>query len=294
MTDRTRLTQALTTPPIPAVSGAFLLQLQGPDRGSRFTLREGEIRIGRNTDCALSPNSESVSRRHGSILVDGDEMWVVDHGSTNGTRVNGRRLRPGERSALAFGDRLEIGDVVFKLLSPGDVEAAYHEELRHLATVDSLTGAYNKRYLFEQLDRELRRSARHDRRLAILLFDIDHFKRLNDTHGHLVGDEVLAALSQRILRRFLRKEDLLARFGGEEFVVVLPETGPEEAMAAAERLRELIASEPFRADGKELQVTISIGVGVLGAPARTLDELLAAADEKLYRAKHQGRNRVGG
>jgi diguanylate cyclase (GGDEF)-like protein len=293
MSDHTRLTLTLATPPVPAASGAFLLQIHGPDLGSRFTLHEGEIRIGRNADCALDPNSESVSRRHGSIFVDGDLLWIVDHGSTNGTRLNGRRLQVGERAPLAFGDRLQFGDVIFKLLSPGDVEVAYHDELRHLATIDSLTGAYNKRFFFEHLEREVGRSERHGRPLAILLLDIDHFKLLNDTHGHLVGDEVLAGLSMRVQERFLRKEEVLARFGGEEFVIVLPEATRDEALAAAERLRDLIASEPFAGDGRQRFVTVSIGVGCLSETARTVDELLAEADEKLYQAKHQGRNRVG-
>src|SRR5690606_38804265 len=141
-----------------------------------------------------------------------------DLGSTNGTRHNGVALAPGRPVALVSGDRIEMGEAVYKFLLEGDVETLYHEELRRKAHLDGLTGTFNKSYLMEALGREMARSLRHDRPLTVLLFDLDHFKAVNDAWGHLAADRILLELAQRVLS-LLRREDILARFGGEEFVV---------------------------------------------------------------------------
>lgn len=292
MRDSTRLTEAAGPPPRDE-SETFLLQLKGPRIGARIQLAEGETTIGRSEASQVVLEAESVSRRHCSLLVVGHEVRLMDLGSTNGTLVNGRRLQAEEPVVLEVGDRIEVGEIVYKLLRQGDVEAAYLEELQRLAITDGLTGAYNRRHLIEHLEKEVARSNRHRRPLALLLFDVDHFKRINDTHGHLAGDRVLEELAARLRARFLRKEDLFARFGGEEFVVVLSESDDEQARRAAERLRILVADEPFVVEGTTIPVTISIGLASVGPRAPTSRALLAVADENLYRAKREGRDRVG-
>ncbi len=166
------------------------------------------------------------------------------------------------------------------------------ERYRWLATTDSLTGCLNRRALSEGMERELDRNRRYNAELSILLIDLDHFKDINDTRGHLVGDEVLKQIG-RLLHQELRTVDIAARYGGEEFVIVLPETGLEGATAFAERLRERVGRHNFGGDSDPLRVTISIGVAsVPGNWAATADSLIALADEALYRAKNEGRNLV--
>ncbi len=291
MRDETSLTRVVATSR-PQESEIFLLQLKGPRIGARIFLAEGETVIGRSSSCQVVLDVESVSRRHCSLLVVGHEVHLLDLGSTNGTWINGRRIQPQEPVALEVGDRIELGEIVYKLLRQGDVEAAYLEELQRLAITDGLTGAYNRRYLLEQLDKEIARARRHHRPLSLLLFDVDHFKKINDGYGHLAGDRILEEVSARVRAHFLRQGDLFARSGGEEFAVVLAETGLEAARGAAERLCAIIRGEPFVAEGNAIPVTISVGVASLGPEVETSRALIARADENLYRAKREGRDRV--
>src|SRR5262249_38706034 len=174
------------------------------------------------------------------------------------------------------------------------IEAEYHEEIYRLAIIDVLTDVPNKRYLLEFLARELSRSTRHSRPLALVMFDIDRFKLVNDDRGHLCGDYVLRELAAR-LKAVIRAEELLARYGGEEFAVVLPECTHENALAGGEPLRGLVEEHTFRFEEESVPVTISVGVAsVQGGEAVSASELIERADAKLYQAKNAGRNRVCG
>lgn len=166
------------------------------------------------------------------------------------------------------------------------------ELTRRLATTDPLTGVYNRRTFVELADMALARAQRTGKPLSLLMLDLDHFKRVNDRHGHLVGDQVLKSFV-RVAETCLRREDLLVRFGGEEFCVLLPDTTLEGAMALAERVRVLVAETPLRAGKAQINVTVSFGVDTIreGEPG-TVDLLLERADAALYRAKRGGRNRV--
>jgi len=168
------------------------------------------------------------------------------------------------------------------------------EEKNQLATTDSLTGASNRRYFTRQLTRELNRVQRARGELSLLLLDIDHFKRINDRHGHGVGDEVLQEFAHRIAAALPRKVDWYARLGGEEFTVVLPETHLAGAAVVAERIRQQVADTPFQASGVAIAVTVSIGVSGVAAlsVAPSVDALLESADRCLYGSKDSGRNRV--
>ena len=263
----------------------------GPGMGTRYPLTDSPMVIGRGNDCDIRINDHSVSRRHARIQPGADGYYAVDLQSTNGTFVNDV---PASICKIKDGDYLRVGNCIYRFLAGGNVEAEYHEEIYRLAIVDGLTDIPNKRYLIEFLNRELSRSMRHHRPLAVIVFDIDRFKAINDGFGHLAGDHVLREMSSR-LRDVIRAEELLARYGGEEFVAVLPESTREQALNVAERLRSLVEGEPFVFDGESLSVTISLGVAAVeGGEAIEPAEIIGKADQKLYEAKNAGRNRVAG
>ena len=199
----------------------------------------------------------------------------------------GPRPAPGS-SLLAFYAVTIASSFAFLLMHKERADREAYE----LATTDSLTGVYNRRTFKELAEPLLSRARRTRTPVSLLLLDLDHFKRVNDTHGHLAGDEVLAGFA-RLARLCLRKEDLLARFGGEEFVVLLPGTSEAAAVALAERIREEIADTPMHTGASDVSVTVSVGLaGESGERLPTLEALLARADEALYAAKAQGRNCV--
>jgi len=204
--------------------------------------------------------------------------------------VNDRPLTGPQ--ALRDGDYLRVGSCIYRFLADGNVEAAYHEEIYRLTVEDGLTRTHNRRALDEFLDREVSRTRRYGHPLSVLMIDLDRFKVVNDTHGHLCGDYVLRELADMI-RVSVRAEDLFARFGGEEFALVLVETDHQEAVA--ERVRDGVAAHDFRFEEKAVHLTVSVGVATTtGTAAVGPDELVKSADKRLYRAKHGGRNRVVG
>lgn len=179
---------------------------------------------------------------------------------------------------------------MFKYIAGGNVEALYHEEIYRMTILDGLTNVHNKRFLVEFLDRELSRARRHERPLSVAMLDLDHFKTINDTFGHLAGDYVLKKVAE-VIAANVRREELLARYGGEEFTIVLPETEIDGAVTFCEKLREQVATHVFEFDGSEIRVTISIGVAAYSGQDDAM-ELMKAADEALYAAKEGGRNTV--
>ncbi len=261
----------------------------GPLIGTRYVLGAVPVVIGRGDQCDIVVNDHSVSRRH-ALVQAGEGGWAVtDLGSTNGTFLNDA---PVSTSALTDGDYVRVGNCIYRFLTGGNVEAQYHEEIYRLTIVDALTEVHNKRYLLEFLDRELARAERYHRPLALVLFDLDRFKRVNDDLGHLAGDAVLRELAGCI-KGTVRAEELFARYGGEEFAVVLPETACEDAVGFAERVRETVAAHPFRYDGTDIPVTVSLGVAdTTGEAGISSQELIQRADKALYRAKNEGRNCV--
>ena len=259
--------------------------------GKRFVLEHSPVKVGRGADSHIVLDGDSVSRRHCQFKRRGDAWIVADEGSTNGTYLNDELISAEHR--LDNGDRVKVGPTIFKFLSGADVESQYHEEIYRLTIIDGLTQAYNKRYLFEALDREIVRARRHVRDVALLMFDIDHFKTINDEHGHLAGDFVLKELA-RVIQARIRRDEVIARYGGEEFVVMLPETQLDGARMLAETLRERVAEHLFVFQNESIRVTISVGVAVLAEADRTATELLKRADELMYDAKRAGRNRVCG
>ncbi len=281
-------------PPKPRAGrpGACLVVIYGPDLGHRATLEGRAFEIGRSQRCDLPIEQESVSRHHARVVYANGAHVVEDLGSTNGTFVRDKKIVG--RAALAHGDQIKIGLTILKYMAGDDLETTYHEEIYRLMTVDALTQAFNKRYFGETLEREHNRSVRYARALSLIAFDIDHFKAVNDAHGHVAGDQVLSGLAKAI-RGKLREQDILARTGGEEFAVLMPEVALEGAKATAERIRQIAqALEIDLGAGVVVRCTVSLGVAALGGEITTAAQLLASADASLYQAKRMGRNRVCG
>lgn len=274
---------------------ACLVQIYGPSLGKKIALESGEITIGRGENCTIALEGiDNVSRKHCAILLKPDGAFLNDCGSTNGTYLNNVEVR-GE-TPLRSGDLIQVGSAIFKFLlggKLGSIEAQVHEEIYRLAIIDGLTQVHNKRYLLEFLDREMARCHRHGRTLSAVLFDIDHFKKVNDSYGHLAGDYVLRELASALKSR-VRKEECFARHGGEEFCLVLPETSGEKAVSIADKLRKIVEQHPFVFEGKRIPVTLSAGVADLEPAHDSPTAFLQTADVRLSEAKHSGRNRVVG
>jgi diguanylate cyclase (GGDEF)-like protein len=219
------------------------------------------------------------------------KSFVQDLGSTNGTYLNDEEVL--EETPLRSGDFVKVGGSIFKFLSGGNIESLYYEEIYQLTIVDGLTQVHNKRFFLEFLEREMGRSHRYNRALSLIMFDVDHFKKVNDVNGHLAGDHVLRELAQNIKQR-VRKEECFARYGGEEFAVVMPESGPENTRRFAEKIRKMIQDHTFTFEGKDIPVTISLGVADMTRDMTEPLQFIKVADTNLYQAKKSGRNRVVG
>lgn len=259
--------------------------------GRRYSLAPGGVlSMGRSSSADVSmPQVQSMSRLHARLRHLGNRVVIEDLGSTNGTYLNDQPV--GESRVMASGDRFQVGSAHFKFLHDRDPEHAYHEAIYQLAIRDGLTEIFNKRKFGDELEREFDRARRHQRPLSMVLFDVDHFKNVNDSYGHLCGDSVLQQICRRVASE-LRTEQLFARVGGEEFGILNPETALDGAAAMAERLRASIADRVFGFDGLEIVVTCSFGVAELSAEMAAPDELFEVSDQALYRSKQEGRNRV--
>jgi two-component system, cell cycle response regulator len=259
------------------------------DLGRRHVLDQEVVTIGRDRENDIVLDSDSVSRRHARVEHRDGRIYLTDLDSTNGTYVNDDS-EPVRDTQLRRGDQVKIGDTIFKYLSGSDVETQYHETIFNMTITDGLTDVGNKKRLDQLVEKEIPRALRHNRELALLMVDIDHFKDVNDTYGHLAGDSVLRDLAGIMAKR-LRPDDELGRYGGEEFAAILPETSLGGALKIAEDLRGLVEQHRFIVEGEQIRVTVSIGAAALkqGMDAKAF---FRAADEMLYKAKNGGRNKV--
>jgi diguanylate cyclase (GGDEF)-like protein len=295
----------INKPPEKDSSGqeACLVVINGVDLGKKYSLAQSATVIGRSSKVDIQIDEDAISRSHAIIDNLGDNFVARDLDSTNGTYVNDT---PISRKTLTDGDQVKIGRTIFKFLTGSNIEASYHDEIYRLTTTDGLTQVYNKRYFLKEMEREMSRSIRYDRDLSLVMCDIDHFKPINDTYGHLAGDHVLRQVAQRIVGH-IRRDDVFARYGGEEFVIMLPEIDKQQAVGIAEKIRKIIAAEPFNFDNVSIPVTMSMGVADLeeyqeasDVPAtnQTADincfAFIKLADDRLYEAKESGRNKVVG
>jgi diguanylate cyclase (GGDEF)-like protein len=259
--------------------------------GSRYRLSPGTtLEIGRSAAVGISlPEVMSISRKHARLRYIGPVVTVEDLGSTNGTYVNGQPVHG--RTVLRSGDRFQTAAVHFKFLHEQDVESAYHLAIYELVAKDGLTEIFNKRKFEEEIQREFARAIRHQRPLSLIIFDLDEFKTINDTYGHLCGDFILKQVAS-LARDLVRPEQMLARVGGDEFVILAPETGAEGAESLASKIRDRVASYEHRYGDIRIPVSSSFGVAELHREMSAPQDLYHAADEALLLSKRSGRNRV--
>lgn len=284
---------ALGVPKSPRDARHVLVRMDGSDIGKVMGLRQsGEFTIGRRSDCNLSLKYEGVSRVHARITHQDGAFFVEDLGSSNGTLLRGQRIT---RHRLTHGDILQFGPLVSVRYSITDSEEENVLRRLYEASVrDSLTGAFNREYLGERLKSEVAFAQRHGTDTSMVMFDLDHFKQVNDNYGHQAGDQVLIEVVANV-NNAIRTEDVLARYGGEEFAVSLRGIGIEGACSLAERIRAA-NQRTVTYQGQQIPISVSVGCASLVEcdPPRTPEKLIAVADRRLYAAKAAGRNRVVG
>jgi diguanylate cyclase (GGDEF)-like protein len=285
-----------TKPAVPPEGGeqkrnlAYLVVLAGVSAGEMFKLQQERTVVGRGTKVHVRLNDEGVSREHCAFERAGEKILVADLGSTNGTFVNGIKI---DRKELNDGDKVMVGSTtILKFTYHDYLDEVFQRQMYESALRDGLTKVFNKKYFTDYLEKEFAFAARHGGPLALIFLDIDHFKKINDTHGHPAGDFVLSELSQ-LMAGSLRTEDVLARFGGEEFTVLCRGSDQKGALIVAERLRKAVEQRKFTFGGTDIPVTISLGVAAVPeSGVQDHSSFLAAADKALYEAKRTGRNRV--
>jgi two-component system, cell cycle response regulator len=275
---------------LPRRDHGVLLRLDGQDSGQVLALPTGPTSVGRLETSDLFLADASVSRRHARFVSESDGFRIEDLGSSNGTYVNGERVT---QHWLREGDIVELGgQACFRFMQMDARGARALLRLYRSSVYDGLTGAFNRRYLDERLRAEVAFAHRHGTECSLVLLDVDHFKRINDTCGHVSGDTVLREVALSCMAS-LRAEDLFARFGGEEFAVVLRGIDLGGARAVAERLRKSVKRLEIAVDGGPVRPTVSAGCSLLRECRESSpEELLASADERLYQAKQGGRDRV--
>ncbi len=272
---------------------AYLIVISGSNVGEMYRVETVESMIGRGVDAAIRVYDDGASRNHARLLYDQATraVRIEDLKSSNGTFVNGERVACDQ--VLNDGDKITVGSTtILKFTYGNDLDEKFQQQMYDAALRDAMTKAFNKKYFLERLYTETAYAIRHKSPLSLLMFDVDHFKKVNDTCGHLAGDTVLIKLSS-LVQATLRKEDVLARYGGEEFAIICRGVQAAQAAVLAERLRGRVEATRFAHESHEMTVTISVGVaGLLETGGASETELIASADKALYDAKRQGRNRV--
>jgi diguanylate cyclase (GGDEF)-like protein len=271
--------------------------LSGDALGKELPLIQPQVTVGRGDECDVLLMDPSVSRKHArvscrSVLGKGKirslKVILEDLNSKNGTLVNYKKV---SRVVLKPGDKICLGSVILKFEYRDLADKNFYDEIYRLATTDSLTGLLNKAAVTRSLNEEVAKSIRYNRELSLAMMDLDDFKSLNDTFGHLMGDRVLQQVA-RILRSNLRQQDKPGRFGGEEFLIVLPETGSKGATSLAERIRADIEESVACGLNLSRKVSVSIGISTRRTNDAQSESLLEHADAALYRAKALGKNRT--
>ena len=269
---------------------AYLVVLAGASVGEMYKVDGDKTIIGRGQKAQVRLLDDGISREHAQLVVEGSKIFLQDLGSTNGTFCNGLKV---DRRELADGDKILVGSTtILKFTYHDNLDEIFQKQMYESALRDGLTKAFNKKYFTDRLESELTFALRHESPLVLVMFDIDHFKKVNDTHGHQAGDLVLSELST-LLTGALRAEDVFARYGGEEFAVICRGTDLSQAQIVGERMRKAVEKYRFVHEGTPIPVTISVGIAGLPDPAvKDATDLVARADKALYQSKHGGRNRV--
>lgn len=267
---------------------SYLVMIRGRELGRRYAIEARETTLGRDEGSDIVVDDATVARHHVALIRDEHGVELRDLGTRGGTYVNDQRV---ERTRLAHGDMLGVGRSAFKVLDSDDPEQDYHEEIYRLSTTDALTQVFNKRYFEHSLEREVERARQHGLPLSIVMFDLDHFARCNDAHGHRVGDDVLRQVAA-LARERARKIDVVARFAGQAFTTILAGSSRQEAATHAEALRQAVADARFVIDGIEIPITVSVGVAALDDDVADARALVEHAQARVAAAKRRGRNVV--
>jgi len=268
----------------------LLVRVKGAELGRVSRLPPEPFRVGRSQDCELWLGDDGVSRKHARIFQEGTAYLIEDTESANGTFVQGQRV---SRQLLRDGDVIQFGPTaVFRYTITDESQEALLQQLYDASVTDALTSAHNREHFDTQLRSELSYARRHKVDVSLAFFDVDHFKKVNDTYGHQAGDAVLVGLASAI-RSMIRNEDVFARYGGEEFALILRGIDGVGAGAVGERLRERVEAMRVPHEGKVLSVTVSVGCSSFAElDEKTPEALVGTADKRLYTAKRTGRNRV--
>jgi diguanylate cyclase (GGDEF)-like protein len=271
---------------------ACLIVVRGNQQGQRFELSANVMTLGRDNASDIVIDDPRVSRKQASLVKDGAIVRLVDGGSTNGTHINDRKVSGGDSVVLSKEDMIRVGGTILKYLPRGELEIHYIGMLESRAHTDALTKMYNKGYLLEAMEAEFKRAQALGHELSLLVFDLDFFKRVNDTYGHDAGDQVLIEVSALLKSAMVAYQGILGRFGGEEFVALLPGFSLEQALSVAESIRSRLEAHAINYKDAVLKITASIGVATLDATTTESKALFKRADQGVYAAKESGRNRV--
>lgn len=269
----------------------YLVVMSGKDLAKRYPLGDTESLAGRAEDVQILLDDAKASRHHARLFVNGEQVVIEDLQSTNGTYVNNTKVG---YCPLQDGDLIGIGTTILKLSFQSEVDSAFHRELMDSARNDPLTGCLNRRFFEKHMEAEFSRIDRYGGSVSLLVCDLDDFKFVNDRYGHPAGDVVLSLVGATLRQCIRGKIDVVGRYGGEELVVMLPETDLAGALKVGEKIRNAVENLQIVYKDKQLSVTISIGASASGEQINNPEALLRVADEKMYKAKAQGKNRVEG
>lgn len=271
----------------------YLMIISGANIGKLFNLNANEFIAGRLQDCQIWIEDTTISRKHFRILRNSNnECTIIDLDSTNGTYINNKRVTS---AVLKGGDKIQISKDTIILFDYFDESRRISEQRRYeMGVKDPVTNTYNKSYFLQRITEEFSFCQRQNLPLSVIMFDIDHFKLINDTYGHLAGDQCLQEVCE-LIAKVIRQDDVFCRYGGEEFVIIMRNTEGQAAVNLAERVRQKIETTPVFFDGQNIRVTVSSGVATAqNENYRDYMAFMADADRHLYRSKGSGRNRVSG
>jgi diguanylate cyclase (GGDEF)-like protein len=271
----------------------YLVIFDGNDSGRRHRLKTGLMTIGRSSRADITIDDRRISRIHCLIEWQDDAICIRDQGSTNGTFVDSRRI---SQAQLLPGLPIQLGDTVMKIEYKDAAEVKYEDTLLRRASIDELTGIFNRQHFLKLASMEMSYICRHQLPAGIIIIDIDNFKTVNDSHGHQFGDYVLAKFAE-VITENKRREDLFGRFGGEEFIIMpRGKINKENLRLQCERIRRIVEAHEFGVDGTRLHITISVGFHLEKVTGDDKDQILydliGKADQALYLAKERGRNRA--
>lgn len=268
----------------------YLIIIAGTNIGKLHNLSGTELVAGRSPECDIWIEDSTISRKHFRIRKADNEYTIQDLNSTNGTFVNNKRILS---SPLKPGDKIQISKDTIMQFDYFDENRKISEQKRYeMGVRDAVTGIFNKSYFVQRISDEFSFSLRQNLPLTLLMFDIDYFKTINDTHGHLAGDKILLDLCT-LVSGTIRTDDVFCRYGGEEFIIIMRNTACQPAVNLAERIRRKVEETKFSYDDQNIKVTISIGVATShNKNFRDYISLIADTDKFLYQSKAGGRNRV--